>query len=95
MKNLFAADPTLCKFFFCGVGTPMERWEECDPGGRSKSTASSLVQAVNTVQVWGSQGKTGLNTHHVMDDGREYKMIKSREQHWRETEKEGSHRCLV
>jgi hypothetical protein len=31
----------------------------------------------------------------MMDDGREYKMIKSREQHWRKTEKEGSHRCLV
>lgn len=61
----------------------------------NKLLSLSLVQAVNTVQVWGSQGKVWLNTHHMMDDGREYKMIKSREQHWRETEKEGSHRCLV
>lgn len=74
----------------------MERWDECESRKQKQINCSlSLVQAVNTVQVWGSQGKVWLNTHHMMDDGREYKMIKRREQHWRETEKEGSHRCLV
>lgn len=54
------------------------------------------MQAVRNDSNLGSlKGKAWLYTHHVMDDGREHKMTKRREQHWRKTEKAGSHRCLV